>query len=295
MGVSDYLWDKSGADAEAARLEALLKPAAWTPGPPPAIRPAHARPFPLGTAAAAAAAFLVATLGLARVIVPAGGSASRPWKFSSAAREIDFGRFGSVTVHPDSSVAVVRQSDEEIRLRLHRGTIEARITLEARPRLFQVETPSTTCVDLGCHYTLTVARDGSSVVHVGSGRVAFTDGDREVFVPAGATCRAAPGRGSGTPHWDDAPAKLQLAVQAFDLATDRRAAALQVARSCERPEDGLTLWHLLTDRDPEVAALAYRVLENLVGKPEGVTREATLARDPDALEAWKNQVPGMGW
>jgi hypothetical protein len=206
--------------------------------------------------------------------------------------EFDLGRYGHVTARAGSRISIDRQDDEEIRMSLHRGEIEAFITLAARPRLFQVVTPSTTCIDLGCRYTLHVDAEGRSYVHVATGRVAFAARDHEVYVPAGARCVAVPWRGTGTPYWDDAPAELVRAIRAFDEApaAGRPELAKAVTRASGRKEDALSLWHLMLDPDARVADLGYRALVNAIGEPRGVTRERSLGRDPEALLAWKRHV-----
>ncbi len=288
----DYLWDKTGHDPEIEAIEGLLAPLAVrepvaAPAPPP-VRPAWGSLFAV---LATAAALL---LGVRWTMPP---NLPRPEsKPLTAAREIDLGRFGSVKAHEGALVEILGQSDDSIRLRLTRGTIEAAITLEARPRMFQVETPATTCVDLGCHYTLTVEPDGSTFVHVDFGQVAFVDGGRETWIPDGASCRAWPARGSGTPRWDDAPADLLAAVDALDRAAPelRSAPASAAIRACSRKRDALTLWHLAHDRDPQVADAAWSALIELVGAPEGVDQP----RAPGAEERWKERLWWawtMGW
>ena len=266
----EYLWDKTGSDREVEALEELLAPlrhGARARGPRRLWRRAL-----VALAAAAAIVFAV------RWWVPA----------ESAARAIDLKQYGSVEVHPGAVVEVVRQTDDDIRLRVERGTIEARITLAARPRLFQVETPATTCVDLGCRYTLTVEPDGSTFVHVDFGQVAFADGGRETWIPRDASCHAWPARGSGTPRWDDAPAALAAAIEALDRSETggRRAAAQRVIGLCSTQRDALPLWHLAHDGDREVAEAAWDTLARLVGVPEGVADP----RGASAAEAWTQHL-----
>lgn len=283
----DYLWDKTGRDDEVERLEKLLRPLAHKPRALPR-RGVRARPL-AAVLLSAAAALLVAALWFLPRETPAPPRA--------AAHTIDLGRYGRVDVEPNSRVKVVKKDEELIKLRLDLGTIHAQITLDARPRLFQVETPATTCVDLGCHYTLTVDEAGRSMVRVSSGRVAFLDAGREVYVPRGAACRAAPSRGSGTPVYENAPAALVEAVRAFDDAapSGRPAAARLVIERAVGPKDTLPLWHLLWDADPAVAGPAFDALAKLEPPPEDVTREAVLGRNKDALEAWKERLVDHHW
>ena len=125
-------------------------------------------------------------------------------------------------------------------------------------------------------------------MHVTTGRVAFVDGAREVYVPSGANCRAGR-RGAGTPVWDDAPPPLVEAGRRFD---DRVGTARELIEQCMQPRDSLMLWHLLADHDSAVVALALDELLKRGPAPDGVTREAVLKREAAALEAWKDRLMG---
>lgn len=289
----DYLWDRTGKDPEVEKLEGLLRPAAFSPArsPLPAVRPPRAGGAPPWSYVLALAAGIVMAVGLAAtrekratVVVPPPPIAE--------ARTLDLGKYGELHAEAGAVLHEIRRDDDEIRFRLERGTIHASITLEARPRLFQVETPATTCVDLGCKYTLAVDADGATTVHVETGRVAFQNGAREVFVPAGATCRARRGAGSGTPHADDAPPALVAAVRAYDEAAPagRAAAAHAVLRAAALPGGALTLWHLLQDDDRGVRMATLDMLTAASGSPVDAPRDRTLARDPEALESWKQHL-----
>ena len=78
---------------------------------------------------------------------------------------------------------------------LDRGEIRARIW--APPRLFFVNTPSATAIDLGCAYTLQVDDRGWGKVRVETGWVAFEHKGRESFIPKDAMCATRPGVGPG--------------------------------------------------------------------------------------------------
>jgi hypothetical protein len=265
----EYLWNKQGSDREVEALEELLAPLRHGTREP-ARTPR--RTWIRALAALAAAAGIVLAL--------------RWWTpGATEARSIDLKQYGTVDVHPGAVFEVVRQTDDDIRLRLERGTIEARITLAARPRLFQVETPATTCVDLGCRYTLTVEPDGSTFVRVELGQVAFVDAGHETWIPRGASCHAWPARGSGTPRWDDAPPALAAAIETLDRSepSARRGAAQQAIGLCSTQRDALPLWHLAHDGEHEVAEAAWSALVRLVGAPEGVEDP----RSASAAEAWK--------
>src|SRR5215470_7107418 len=96
------------------------------------------------------------------------------------------------------------------------GQISAHVY--APPRLLVVDVPSAAAVDLGCAYTLRVARDGRSHLTVTSGWVALESPDRGAFVPAGAEAWTAPGEGPSTPVFVDAPDGLRDALARLDGA-----------------------------------------------------------------------------
>lgn len=274
----DYLWDKTGRDPEVEGLERLLAPAALH-----ATRPRRVRPLLWIAGLAAAALFAVgAVQALQRNVIDG------PWVAQKdGTRELDLGRYGRVVAEPDARVRILRMDDTLHKLKLESGTIHASITREARPRLFQVETPTTTCIDLGCHYTLTVLPSGVTQVQVATGRVAFFDGRREVFIPEGASGRAAPGRAPSTPMYDNASDALRKAVEAFDAAPAGRRAG-EATAACNlitRREDGLVAWHLLQDKEPAVMTVARTTLVKLTTVVEcGIKRP----KDETSLREWRD-------
>ena len=135
---------------------------------------------------------------------------------SDSAR-LTVGRIGEVDVAAGTELRLIQAKWSEHRLALARGTIHARI--DAPPRLFVVETPSGTAVDLGCAYTLAVDSTGDSRLVVTAGWVEFSERGRTSLIPAGFSAQAHRGTGIGTPVADDAPAALVAAVHALDITT----------------------------------------------------------------------------
>lgn len=140
--------------------------------------------------------------------------------------QLDIGRIGEVRLEPNSRLRLVSTAAADHRLELARGALSAFIW--APPRLFFVETPSATAIDLGCAYTLEVDDAGAGTLHVTSGYVALAHGDRESIIPAGLMCVTRPGTGPGTPFVADAPAELRTALAQFDFASDGTAALDEV-------------------------------------------------------------------
>jgi len=273
----DYLWDKTGRDPEIEGLERLLAPAALG-------APRRRRKPVIGWIAGLAAAALFA-VGALQALRPT--PAGDPWiAQGDGLRRLDLGRYGEVVAEADAKVRVVRIDDDLHKLRLDRGTIHASITRAARPRLFQVETPAATCIDLGCRYTLTVDAAGVSHVKVETGRVAFNDGTREIFIPQGASGKAARGRAPFTPIYDNASKALRGAVEKFDAAPvgKRAAKAVEVAAHVLQSEDGLVAWHLLQDPEEGVVKAARSALLQITRPECGVPRP----RDPASLREWRD-------
>ena len=197
------------------------------------------------------------------------------------------GRIGQVEVQPDTRVQLVVARADEHRLALARGTIAAKV--DAVPRLFFVETPAGTAIDLGCAYTLATDSLGKGVLHVTAGEVEFQTGPRSARVPLGALMQTRPGIGPGTPYVEDAPAPFVRALIAFDFEKGR-ARAMRTTLALARPQDALSLWHLLQHVAPPLRGVVYDRLAALVPPPPGVTRSGSIALRSRDLEAYWTRI-----
>jgi len=200
---------------------------------------------------------------------------------------IAVGRIGQVEVRPETRVQLVVASATEHRLALARGVIDAKV--DAVPRLFFVETPAGTAIDLGCAYTLETDSLGKGLLHVTGGEVEFQTGQRMARVPVGALVQIRPASGPGTPYVDDAAAPLVRALIAFDFERGR-ARAVRTILALSRPQDALSLWHLLQRVNPALRGLVYDRLAALVAPPPGVTRRGALALQSRVLEAYWTKI-----
>lgn len=203
--------------------------------------------------------------------------------------EINVANIGHVEIEPNSRVRLVETNATEHRLAMVHGGLHA--TISAPPRLFFVETPSGVAVDLGCSYTLEVDKAGRSILHVTSGWVALELKGRESVVPAGAICVTEPGKGPGTPYFDDASGKFRDALARFDFQNGG-AKALSIVLTEAREYDTLTLWHLLARVNGAERVRVYDRMAALIPPPAGVTKEGILKLDKGMLELWKQ---GMEW
>jgi hypothetical protein len=203
---------------------------------------------------------------------------------------IAVGRIGQVDVKPRSRVQLVAARADDHRLALARGTIDAKV--DAVPRLFFVETPAGTAIDLGCAYTLETDSLGNGRLHVTAGDVEFKGGvasGRSSRVPFGAAMQTRPNIGPGIPFVADAPAPFVRALVAFDFQQGGARAARTVL-ALARAQDALSLWHLLQRVDASLRGGVYDRLAALVPPPPGVTRAGAIALDSRALEGYWTKV-----
>jgi hypothetical protein len=197
------------------------------------------------------------------------------------------GSIGFVDVEPNSRVRLGPTRASEHRLELERGEIKVQIS--APPRLFFVDTPASTVVDLGCAYTMHVDETGNGRLRVTSGWASLEWQGRQSLVPAGASCRTRPGAGPGTPCFDDASATLQQALDAFDFQRGG-SRALDTVLGESRVRDTLTLWHLLPRVAPADRGRVFDRLVSLTPLPADVSRDNALQLDPDTMKRWKEEL-----
>lgn len=204
--------------------------------------------------------------------------------------QVKIANIGQLRISPNTRIRLLVTRSNEHRIALDRGKVEAQTW--APPRLFIVDTPSASAVDLGCKYSLQVQDDGSSLLHVTVGLVAFEFDGRETIVPAGAFCRTRRGAGPGIPFFEDSSAELQAALQKMDATHDGREQAqqLEIVLREAHVRDGLSLWHLLTRVDPRSRGLIYDRLSELLPPPPEVTRDGIAALDPKMIDSWRKVV-----
>lgn len=308
---NDYLWDGSGPeDPDVKRLETLLSEFRHSPTASPLPFAGNERTWTvwLMLPLAAAATFLVAMIGGNSGVAPSatewmiervsgapmtssgvlnesGTVAAGDWieTDDTSGAVIEIGLLGKVQIEPNSKVQLLSTRPSDNRLSLASGTLHA--TIWAPPRLFFVETPSATAIDLGCAYTLTVDGQGRGRLCVTSGWVALEKNGRESVVPSGAVCETRPGIGPGTPYFGGASEEFRLALARYDFEGAARAdleTVLQESNMCEV----FTLWQLLPDVSDDYRGLIFDRMAQLLPPPSGVTREGVLALDADMMQVW---------
>jgi hypothetical protein len=192
---------------------------------------------------------------------------------------IAVGHIGQVEVQPRTRIQLVTARADDHRLALARGAIEAKV--DTIPRIFFVETPVGTAIDLGCAYTLQMDSLGNGLLHVTAGEVEFQGTGGDARVPMGALVVTRAGVGPGIPYVEDASETLKRALAASDLRGILGAA---------RADDAISLWHLLQRVDSAQRAVVYDRLSALVPPPPGVTRAAALVLDRPAVDGYWNHI-----
>ena len=320
----DYLWDRGGTpDPDVERLERKLAALAQQNPPPRLLLPESRmgkRPSWSYTALATAAAILIGVLLGGTALVrrmnsqawdltrtegnptissrPAGAGARLPvgdWLETDerSTASLTVGTIGRISVEPGTRLRLVSARSGDHRLQLERGTLHA--TIWAPPGQFSVETASSTAVDLGCAYTLTMDDSGEGLVNVLVGWVGFEWRGRESFVPAGSMSVTRPGKGPGTPYNERVSQAFREALLTIDFTSDAPDAQAALSRVLDEAQerDEVTLWHLLTRVNGVDRDRVFDRLAQFVPPPSTVTRDGIHAGRRDMLDAWWDAL-GLG-
>jgi hypothetical protein len=317
----DYLWDRSGPeDPEVKQLEDLLAPLRHdAPLASRDQRPASSaaegqrgeidelrlrkrggkrRMWIVGAVVAAAAAAALAIV----IVRPRGDDAACTSGFAyerdgsagvlCVGNTLDTGEsrvdlaianIGRAQLSADTRVTLDRTGADAHHLTLARGEMHAKVN--APPRLFQVGTPSTEVVDLGCEYTIRIAADGSGSIDVQFGQVELaTKSGAIVVAPAGTHARILAGRVPGLPVATTASAELVDAVARYDRGD---ASALPTVLLAATPLDAITIANLA------IVDVAHRraILERLAvlwPPPDGTSVDAAMT--PAGLQPWLDDI-----
>lgn len=277
----DYLWDRTGqVDLGMAGLEKKLAPLGWK-----AKQRNNREPrLPLRKAAMVAAAVAAAVVAVVTIPQPAvtsewqiDGRATRVGEVVRPASnlKLEAAEIGTVDVAPGSELRIGAKRGLELR----QGRLHAFIW--APPSDFTVETRSAKAVDLGCEYTISVNEHGDGELSVETGWVAFVAGDRESFIPAGASCRTSALNGPGLPYFDDASPSFKAAAVRKDLN-----GLLRDARS----RDAMTLWHAMRRTSGSDRSRVIAGYKRLIPDAATISEQALLRGDKEAFDASWNSL-----
>ncbi|HEX9819014.1 MAG TPA: hypothetical protein VGD07_05300, partial [Methylomirabilota bacterium] len=114
------------------------------------------------------------------------------------------------------------------------------------------------------------------------------------IVPFNTRIEIRQGFGPGVPVVAGASDAFRRALEALEFEAQGEAALRRVLALARR-DDALSLWHLLPRTEGASRTAVYDRLAELVPPPAGVTREAVLRLDRDALDAYWNWLPHSVW
>ncbi|MFT3700243.1 MAG: FecR family protein [Kofleriaceae bacterium] len=195
---------------------------------------------------------------------------------TQATATVALANVGTVTIGAGSRVRVVESKTDKQRIELARGSLTAEVN--APPRLFVVDTPVTTAVDLGCAYAITVAQDGGTHLRVTRGAVNLEDKRGTIYVPATFEIDMLPGR-LGTPVSVDATPDMRALITRLDRGEDTLGDIVAMASFHER----VTLWNLI-NRTHDRRAIDKLV--ELAPLPDASLRAKVDAGNADAMDIW---------
>ena len=220
-------------------------------------------------------------------MLPVGVALETP---ADATAQVTIADIGALTLAGGSQLTLAATGADQHRLRLARGRLAAQVT--APPRLFVVDTPAATAVDLGCAYELVVLDDGRTRLTVTSGVVELGAHARLAHVTVGHTVTTVAGRGPGTPVAIAAAPALVALVARYDGGD---AAALPGVLAAAGPGDTLTVWNLLANAPADQRAPILARLDELFPRPEWVLERDVLAGQPHAIDGLRDVLTSGVW
>jgi hypothetical protein len=197
------------------------------------------------------------------------------------------GAIGEIEVAGDSLVSLTESRLNRQQLSLRYGSIHARIS--APPGLFIVDTPAARAIDLGCEYSLKIARDGSGELKVFTGWVDLSHVYKQLLVPAGAAARIAADGTLSPPYFEDASQAFKQALLDFSFGESgsvRHRAALETLLRDSRQRDALTLLNLFPRADVEERLRIFDRLNQLVPAPSSITRRNARDWEINSMNDW---------
>jgi len=196
----------------------------------------------------------------------------------NAVADVKVADIGSLRVFGDSKLRLVATNSATQHLELARGHVHASVS--APPRLFVVDTPAATAVDLGCQYDLTVDDHGTTHLRVAMGAVSLEDKRGVVYVPATFEVSMSPGH-LGTPVSIDSTPALRAAVAKFDAD-----GSIEPLVSSAEMSERVTLWNAIPRTTGAARAALVAKLEQLAPLPDPALHAKVLAGEADAMDIW---------
>jgi len=206
-----------------------------------------------------------------------------------ATANLALGGIGQIALHGPTKLRISMTSPTQQRLELASGAITAKVS--APPRLFVVDTPTSTAVDLGCEYELSTAPGVGTTLKVTKGAVSLESKRGALYVPATYSVT-----GDGLPVYEHATDKVRIFAKSVGQEDLSRPAGdptrlpvrpiVQQLADAAGPRDRVTLWNAINRTDGNDRAALVARLEQLAPLPDPALHAKVLAGDADAMDIW---------
>jgi hypothetical protein len=192
-------------------------------------------------------------------------------------------QIGDIILDPGTKLKIVKSDNNEHRILLDHGTINANIN--TKPRSFIVDTKSTEAVDLGCEYTFSVDRKGNGLLFVKSGMVELKSSGRNSLVSAGNFCITKAGFGPGTPYSKYSSSNFRKLLLDFDFKGVNDKALKDILKNSKKT-DVMTLLQMLPKVKEKNKAMVLAKLASFIPPSRKIYIDSIPKLDMKDLNEW---------
>ncbi|KXK48082.1 MAG: DNA-directed RNA polymerase specialized sigma subunit [Chlorobi bacterium OLB5] len=207
----------------------------------------------------------------------------------SSKAELYVAGLGSVIIEPNSKVKLTKSTNDEHRIQLDYGSIDA--SINAKPRTFFVDAGTVTAVDMGCSYKFSMDKAGDGLLYVRSGKVSLESASgRESIVPEGKFCVTKQNIGPGTPFREDSSPQLKKALMEFDFGNCGGQCVKTILNNAKKT-DAVTLVNMMPRVDEQYRAQVYNKVAVFYPPPKSLPKDSIpkFSKVEDINE-WVDQI-----
>ncbi|MBN8584080.1 MAG: zf-HC2 domain-containing protein [Ignavibacteria bacterium] len=206
----------------------------------------------------------------------------------SSRAELYVAGLGTVIIEPNSKVKLTKSSNNEKRIQLDYGAIDANIN--AKPRTFFVDAGTVTAVDLGCSYKFSVDKAGDGLLYVRQGKVSLESAGRESLVPEGKFCVTKQDIGPGTPFREDSSPQLKQALMEFDFG-NCGSQCIKTILNNSKKTDAVTLVNMMPRVDAQYKYEVYNKVAAYVAPPRVIPKDSiSRFKRAEDINEWVDKI-----
>ena len=116
-----------------------------------------------------------------------------------------------------------------------------------------------------------------------------TSGNIQTIFPGHYNLKILRGSGASLPYYSGSVFELIALLEEY-LFGGRRGTTLNRILASSTEKETITLWNLLQRVTPEQKSAVYDKLYELVPHPDSIKKKEILNLDPDALQAWLEEI-----